>query len=75
MEILMSKKEQSCLLLSINDATRSIGVCRATFYELLNQGLIESVKIGARRLVVQKSLNTYVESLQGLSGGQSNDLY
>lgn len=52
------------LLLSLNDAAKSIGVCRATFYSLLDQGLIESVKIGTRRLIVQDSLVAYVKSLQ-----------
>lgn len=56
------------LLLSLNDAARSIGVCRATLYELLNQSLIESVKIGTRRLIVQDSLIAYVESLKNISG-------
>ncbi len=56
--------ELTPLLLSLNDAAQTIGVCRATFYELLNQGLIESVKIGTRRLIVQKSLIAYVENLK-----------
>lgn len=63
MEIYMPLK-QTPLLLSLNDAARSIGVCRATFYDLLNQGLIKSVKIGTRRLIVQESLIAYVEQLQ-----------
>jgi excisionase family DNA binding protein len=62
------------LLLSLNDAANSIGVCRATFYNLLNQNLIESVKIGSRRLIVQDSLIAYVKSLQVLNGGASNEL-
>ncbi len=52
------------LLLSLNEAAKAIGVCRATFYGLLDQGLIESVKIGTRRLIVQDSLIAYVKSLQ-----------
>lgn len=55
------------LLLSLNDAAKAIGVCRATFYELLNKDLIESVKIGTRRLIVQESLISYVESLKNKS--------
>lgn len=61
------------LLLSLNDAARSIGVCRATFYDLLNQNLIESVKIGTRRLIVQESLIAYVESLQAKSAEKASD--
>jgi excisionase family DNA binding protein len=57
------------LLLSLNDAAQTIGVCRATFYDLLNQGLIESVKIGTRRLIVQESLHAYIESLRQKNGG------
>ena len=56
--------EVTPLLLSLNEADQAIGVCRATFYDLLNQGLIESVKIGSRRLIVQDSLLAYVESLK-----------
>ena len=65
--------ELTPLLLSLKEAARSIGVCRATFYELLNQGLIESVKIGTRRLIVQDSLIVYVKSLQNLSEISEND--
>lgn len=56
--------EYTPLLVSLNTAAQTIGVCRATFYELLNQGLIESVKIGTRRLIVQESLIAYVEGLK-----------
>lgn len=59
------------LLLSLNDSARSIGVCRATFYDLLNQGLIDSVKIGTRRLIVQESLISYVENLKDINGKDS----
>ncbi|MCJ8325345.1 MAG: helix-turn-helix domain-containing protein [Rhizobiales bacterium] len=64
-------RQQSPLLLSLNDAARSIGVCRATFYNLLNQGLIKSVKIGTRRLIVQDSLFDYVERLQDASSDRA----
>ncbi len=56
--------EPTPLLISLNDAANNIGVCRATFYELLNKGFIESVKIGTRRLIVQESLIAYVEGLK-----------
>lgn len=65
--------EPTPLLLSLNDAARAIGVCRATFYELLNQGLIESVKIGTRRLIVQESLISYVESLQAKNANKTSN--
>ena len=52
------------LLVSLNDAAKSIGVCRATFYKLLDQDCFENVKIGTRRLIVQESLIAYVESLK-----------
>lgn len=62
------------LLLSLNDAANSIGVCRATFYNLLKQDLIKSVKIGSRRLIVKDSLIAYVDSLEVSSEGASNGL-
>jgi excisionase family DNA binding protein len=65
--------ELTPLLLSLNDAAQSIGVCRATFYELLNQGLIESVKIGTRRLIVQESLIDYVKNLQDKNSNKASN--
>ena len=63
MEMHMNTKTKP-LLLSLNEAAQTIGVCRATFYKLLDQDCFESVKIGTRRLIVQESLIAYVESLK-----------
>ena len=36
---------------SVGDAAKAIGVCRATIYNYLGDGKIESVRVGGRRLV------------------------
>lgn len=38
-------------LLSVPQTAKAIGVCRATLYDLFRQGVIQSVKVGRRRLV------------------------
>lgn len=53
------------LLLSVKDAAESICVCRTKLYDLMNDGQIESVKIGSRRLVLRESLNSFVLRLKG----------
>lgn len=52
------------LLVSIPEAGEMLGLKRSSIYNLLNDGAIESVKIGKkRRLVRVDSLERYVERL------------
>ena len=47
---------------SVNDAARAIGVSRATLYNYLSAGKVESVRIGGRRLVKIASVRKLVEA-------------
>ena len=47
---------------SVADAAKAIGVSRATLYNYLNDGKIETVKVGGRRLVKIESVKRLVEA-------------
>jgi excisionase family DNA binding protein len=52
-------------LLSINATRRELGDrSRSTVYELIDQGEIEAVRAGRRRLVVGASIDRYVAKLR-----------
>jgi excisionase family DNA binding protein len=46
----------------IPEACRMIGIGRSKLYELLDTGEIETVKIGASRLVLVSSLRAFIEA-------------
>ena len=46
---------------SVEDAAKSLSVCRATIYNWMRDGRIQTVKVGGRRLV-------NVASIQRLAG-------
>jgi len=48
------------ITLTINDAAKVIGIGRVTLYKHINSGLIETVKVGGRRLVKVDSLKKLV---------------
>ena len=60
------------LLVSVREAAARLGVSRSSVYELLNAGRIESVKVGARRLVPSEALESFVAGLR--SGVTENEL-
>lgn len=45
---------------SVNDAAKAIGIGRVTLYKLIDQGKIESVRIGGRRLVKIDSIRRLI---------------
>ena len=51
------------LLLTVEQAALLLGLGRTTTYELVMRGLIQSVKIGRRRLVVREGLSSYISEL------------
>lgn len=51
------------LLCDIRAAREALSVGRSKAYELMDQGVIRSVKIGQRRLVEVESMSAYVASL------------
>ncbi|MHB8827134.1 MAG: excisionase family DNA-binding protein [Acidimicrobiales bacterium] len=51
------------MLLKVEDAARLLGVGRTTFFELISQGRIQTVRVGRRRLVVRAGLERFVEEI------------
>ena len=51
-------------LLSISDTAKVLGVGRSKLYALINEGSLETVPVGRRRLVVVASIERFVERLQ-----------
>lgn len=47
------------LTCSVDDAAKAIGIGRVTLYKYINQGLVESVRVGGRRLVSIESLRKF----------------
>ncbi len=56
--------EPGQLLLSPVQAARRLGIGRSTLYLLISDGQLESVHIGARRLVPVEGLERFVERLR-----------
>ena len=50
------------ITMSINDATKALGIGRTTLYSLIAQGRVEVVKLGRRTLVKTDSLRRLVEA-------------
>lgn len=48
------------LAMSIEESARVIGIARATLYEIVARGEIESFKLGRRRLILTKTLEAYI---------------
>jgi excisionase family DNA binding protein len=55
------------LLLDFAETGRRLSVGRTTIYGLVEQGEVQTVKIGRRSLVVAASVRAYVERLTGES--------
>ena len=51
------------LLLTVERAAIMLGLGRTTTYELVMRGLLQSVKIGRRRLVLRDGIQRYVDDL------------
>lgn len=49
------------LTLGINDAARALGVGRTHLYQLINDGKIDTVRLGRRRLVKAASLRKLID--------------
>lgn len=51
------------LLVTVEEASRLLRIGRTSAYELVMRGLVPSVKIGRRRLVVREGVQKYVDEL------------
>jgi len=62
------------VLCSIPDAARALSLGRSKTYELIEEGRLQTVRIGRRRLVVASSIHRLVEgSRNGVPGpGQAD---
>lgn len=49
------------LTVTVNTATKALGVGRTTIYELMNSGQLQTLKIGRRRLVKTDSIRALVD--------------
>jgi excisionase family DNA binding protein len=52
------------LLLTPEEASAALGICRSKLYELLRAGVIESVHIGTSRRIPVTAMVEYVERLR-----------
>ena len=52
------------LTVTVKTALELLGIGRTTIYELIDQGIVETTKIGRRRLVIYSSL-------EAIAGGRS----
>lgn len=50
------------ITMSINDATKALGVGRTTVYSLIGQGRLEVIKLGRRTLVKADSIRRLVDA-------------
>lgn len=44
------------ITVTVNDAAKALGIGRVTLYKHINSGVIETVRLGGRRLVKVESL-------------------
>jgi excisionase family DNA binding protein len=51
------------LLVTVEEAARLLGVGQTTMFELIGSGDVKSVRLGRRRLIARKSLESFVEGL------------
>lgn len=56
-------------LLDVNETAQVLRVSRAKLYELLAAGDLESVKLGARRLIPLEAVDAFIDNLR--TGGDS----
>lgn len=59
--------ENQTLLVTVEEAARLLGVGRTTMFELIGHGDVKSVRLGRRRLIARKSLESFVEKLSQLA--------
>jgi excisionase family DNA binding protein len=52
------------LLLTPEEASAALGICRSKLYELLRAGAIESVHVGASRRIPVAAMVEYVDRLR-----------
>ncbi|MFM2042289.1 MAG: Helix-turn-helix domain [Pseudomonadota bacterium] len=61
----MERNVNDKLLISINDAAATLGVCRNTVYSLIRAKKIKAVPIGRRRMIAAASLRALADGAGG----------
>lgn len=56
---------EQVLLLTPEEAARALSISRSKLYELLADGQLESVRIGALRRIPVEALNSFIAQLAG----------
>ena len=51
------------LLVTVEEAARLLGIGRTTMFELIGSGDVKSVRLGRRRLIARKSLESFIDEL------------
>ena len=59
------------LLIDIRTAAARVGLGRSKFYELVQDGTIESVTCGRRRLIPVAAIEAFVEQLRKEARGEA----
>ncbi len=58
------------LAYTVIEAAGLVSMSRSTFYELINQGEIKTIKIGRCRRITKGQLDTFLQSREGRHGNQ-----
>jgi excisionase family DNA binding protein len=59
------------LLCSVVEAGRLLSISRSRIYELMNEGALDSRKLGKRRLITTASIEVFANSLTSIQPQQS----
>ncbi|WP_024801032.1 helix-turn-helix domain-containing protein [Nocardia sp. BMG51109] len=58
---------------SIPAALERLDIGRSTLYELMNSGVLRSVKVGSRRLIPEAAIVEFIDGLSSASDANSAD--
>ena len=57
----MGMQKEIPMLVTINDAAKTLGIGRTLLYRLINSGELDVVRLGARTLVTRASIEALIE--------------
>ena len=69
--ILSVNQPPTPICVRVGVAARMIGIGRTKFYELINAGEVETIKLGSATLIPTASLAALVERQRGTDGAES----
>jgi excisionase family DNA binding protein len=71
--IVVGRREEPRALLSVQDCAELLGLSRTTTFSLIRDGNLESIKVGARRLVPRAAVDRFVRASQNRADGFAVD--